>query len=256
VAYHVLPRFNARPVPWPGGVKYQYYLQNAGLLGMALTHAVGGGMWRSGWVQVAFITSAALAAAAIVIMFYNLYFVLQPARADAPPETILGGMKVGAVLDRHPRAMAVFIESGFSALANPVARNTLAKAVSIEQACRKHGVDPAAFLEKLNRALAEGAPARPTAATRPKPPVAEAAKEKGKPILPGEACKPDTLVGSLIKLHPATMAVFEKHYGEGCFSCPGQAFETVAETALMHNIDEDLILRELNAVIGEAREKE
>lgn len=260
VAYHVLPRFNARPVPWPKGVKYQFILQNIGLVGMAFTHAAWGGIWSGGWVQGVFIASAATAAVSFFIMFYNLYFVLLPARPASPPERITGDMKVGAVLDRHPKAMAVFLESGFAALANPVAKSTLAKVVTIDQACGKHGIDSAEFLGKLNRALAEGAgePARPA---RPAGPPAEAARPVEEPAKPvaegsiirsGERCKPDTLVGSLIKVYPQTKAVFEKHYGEGCFSCPGQAFETVRQTAEMHNIDAALILKELNEVIAQA----
>lgn len=257
VAYHVLPRFNARPVPWPEGVKYQFILQNIGLLGMVFTHAAWGGSWRGGWVQGLFIASTATAGVAIAMMFYNLYFVLLPVKPPTP-ERITGEMKVGAVLGRHPGAMAVFIESGFSALANPAARNTLAKVVSIEQACKKHGVDCGEFLGKLNRALAQGAggaarPGGPPSAPASRAP-AEAASPPppGKPIHPGECCEPDTLVGSLIKVYPKTMAVFEKHYGEGCFSCPGQAFETVRQTAEMHNIDAVLILDELNGVIAQA----
>ena len=47
VAYHVLPRFNARPVPWPGGVKVHFILHNTGLLGMSATH-LAGGLWSGG----------------------------------------------------------------------------------------------------------------------------------------------------------------------------------------------------------------
>ncbi len=66
----------------------------------------------------------------------------------------------------------------------------------------------------------------------------------------GQPCTPNTMVGSLIKLHPETKAVFEKHYGEGCFSCPGQVYETVEQTAHMHNVDPEMILKEINQAIG------
>jgi len=72
----------------------------------------------------------------------------------------------------------------------------------------------------------------------------------GKSIEQGELCKPDVMVGSLIKTYPETKAVFEKHYGEGCFSCPGQVYETVEQTAHMHSVDPEIILQEINDVIG------
>ena len=58
------------------------------------------------------------------------------------------------------------------------------------------------------------------------------------------------LFGFGINCDHETKAVFEKHYGEGCFSCPGQVYETVEQTAHMHNVDPGMILREINQVIG------
>jgi hypothetical protein len=247
VAFHVLPRFNARPVPWPEGVKYQFYLQNTGLIGMITLYA-SGAVWQEGGFRVIFVLFAVSAGVGIFFMFYNLYFVLSPAKASEAPSEITGDMKVGAVLDQFPQAMPVFMQAGFTSLANPTARKTLAKVVSIEKACEKHDVDCAEFLNKLNAVLS-GKPQAPSTASAPA--VTEEKKSSGKEIYKGEMCQADTLVGSLIKVYPATKPVFEKHYGEGCFSCPGQAFEQVQETAHMHNVDPDLILKEINAVISE-----
>ena len=248
VAYHVLPRFNARPIPWPEGAKIQFYLQNIGLVGMAAVH-LAGGRWQGGAAQGFFILFAVLAGVAMFIMFYNLYFVLLPGKADAVPDKILKDMKVGTVLDQFPAALAVFVASGFQSLTNPAARNTFAKVVSIKKACEKHGLDCDEFLNKLNRQLFQ--PGRPAA------PVGAPEKEKspGQEIAQGESCRAETLVGSLIKVYPETKAVFEKHYGEECFSCPGQTFETVVETASMHNVDPELILSEINAVIASGSSK-
>lgn len=250
VAFHVLPRFNARPVPWPEGVKYQFYLHNIGLIGMVTLHATGA-MWGEGVSHWLFILFAVSAGVGIFFMFYNLYFVLSPAKtADDPPGEITGDMKVGTVLDQFPQVMPVFMKSGFTSLANPAARKTFAKVISIEKACEKHDVDCAEFLDKLN-AVISGKPPTPVS-----PPAKQESQKNdnlpsGKEIHKGEMCQADTLVGSLIKVYPATKPVFEKHYGEGCFSCPGQAFEQVQETAHMHNVDPDLILKEINLVISE-----
>ncbi len=253
VAFHVLPRFNARPVPWPAGVKYQFYLQNTGLIGMMALHATGVA-WRGGIFQGLFVLFAIFAGVAIFLMFYNLYFVLSPAQSnDELPSEITGDMKVAKVLDQFPQTLPVFMKSGFTSLANPTARKTFAKVVSIEKACEKHDVDSVDFLRKLN-AVIRGKPETPATT----PPAQTPAKENistGKEIFKGEMCRADTLVGSLIKIYPVTKPIFEKHYGEGCFSCPGQAFEQVQETAHMHNVDPDLILKEINEVLESENRK-
>ncbi len=237
VAYHVLPRFSARTLPWPAGTKYQFILQNVGLIGMIAVQ--GFGDWRGGEHQAIFIFFSVLAGAAFVIMFYNLYFVLSPTQEGPLPTKITGDMKVGPVIDQFPQALTIFVESGFQALANPTARQTFAKVISIDKACEKHGVTSEEFLEKLNNVIF-GKEASSSSAP---------AGTSGKEIQHGEMCEGDTRVGSLIKAYITTKAVFEAHYGEGCFSCPGQVYETVAQTASMHNVDLNLILGEINSVI-------
>lgn len=92
VSYHVLPRFNARPVPWPEGVKYHFILQNIGLIGMCAVHAADG-LIGEGIFQILFIAFSFAAGVGILFMFYNLYFVLTPSGSEpavpaqpSPPE--------------------------------------------------------------------------------------------------------------------------------------------------------------------------
>jgi len=246
VAYHVLPRFSARPLPWPEGLKYHFILQNIGLLGMVVFHTAGG-LWGEGISHILFVVFSVTAGAGLGVMCYNLYGVLVPAE-EPPPTEISAEMKVAEVLDRFPGALPVFLQSGFAALANPAARKTFAKVISIDKACQKHGVDTAQFLRQLNTALFGASPAGSSQPAGP----AEEAHQVGDVIRKGEYCKPGVMVGSLIKIYPETKAVFEKHYGAGCFSCPGQAFETVEQTAQMHDVDVDLILKDINRAIDSA----
>jgi hypothetical protein len=81
VAYHVLPRFNSRPVPWPGGVKYHFILHNVGLWGMATTH-LAGGLWSGGLLHAAFVGFALMTGIGLLIMAYNLYFILVPGKDE------------------------------------------------------------------------------------------------------------------------------------------------------------------------------
>ena len=70
-----------------------------------------------------------------------------------PDGPIEPGYTVAAVLDRHPQLLDAFLEHGFSMLANPQLRRTIARVVTIERACRRMGVDCQRFVETLNDRL-------------------------------------------------------------------------------------------------------
>ncbi len=57
---------------------------------------------------------------------------------------------------------------------------------------------------------------------------------------------PDMLMGDALKLHPGADRVFERYFGDGCWTCPGFAMEDIAFGALMHNMDVEVVLKELN----------
>ena len=65
-------------------------------------------------------------------------------------------MIVEDVLTQYPETLNVFVKQGhcFGLLANPVARKSLAKMVSIGQACKLHFIDVERLLEDLNKAIA------------------------------------------------------------------------------------------------------
>ena len=61
--------------------------------------------------------------------------------------------KVAGVLDRRPELLDIFLAFGFTQLTNPIMRRTMARKVTIEQACRFRGVDVQEFPGKLNSEL-------------------------------------------------------------------------------------------------------
>lgn len=81
--------------------------------------------------------------------------------APAPGEPIRAEHGVGAVLEQRPYLLEAFVEHGFTALAQPQLRRTIARVVTIEQACRRMGVDLETFLAVLNRSSQELASAVP-----------------------------------------------------------------------------------------------
>ncbi len=56
----------------------------------------------------------------------------------------------------------------------------------------------------------------------------------------------DSLIGDVIKASPSAMKVIEKHFGNGCFTCPGVKMESLSFGAMMHNLDVGKLLNELN----------
>jgi len=56
----------------------------------------------------------------------------------------------------------------------------------------------------------------------------------------------DMFIGDVLKANPAAIKVIEKYFGSGCFTCPGMKMESVSFGALMHNIDPEAVVKELN----------
>jgi hypothetical protein len=80
-----------------------------------------------------------------------------PARVPYVPGTpIETWHTVGEVLERHPQLLETFLALGFRPLANPLLRKTVARHVSIGQACRQLGCEPREVIEALNHARAAG----------------------------------------------------------------------------------------------------
>lgn len=58
----------------------------------------------------------------------------------------------------------------------------------------------------------------------------------------------NTVIGDVIKDNPKAVEVIRKHFGGGCFTCPGMKVESIGFGAMMHNIDPEVIVKEINAL--------
>ncbi len=58
----------------------------------------------------------------------------------------------------------------------------------------------------------------------------------------------DSIIGDVIKMSPGAKEVIEKHFGNGCFTCPGINVETITFGSMMHNLDPEVIVKEINAL--------
>jgi hypothetical protein len=65
------------------------------------------------------------------------------------PLEISPASKVADVLNRYPQSLKIFVDHGFTPLTNPVLRKTMARVVTIEQACRREGVGVEELLSEL-----------------------------------------------------------------------------------------------------------
>ncbi len=58
----------------------------------------------------------------------------------------------------------------------------------------------------------------------------------------------DSIIGDVIKMSPGSKAIIEKHFGNGCFTCPGINVETITFGSMMHNLEPEVIVNEINAL--------
>ena len=59
----------------------------------------------------------------------------------------------------------------------------------------------------------------------------------------------DMVIRDILDKNPNAIKVIEKYFGQGCFPCPGMKMESISFGSLMHNIDPDLIIKELNKLV-------
>jgi hypothetical protein len=72
-----------------------------------------------------------------------------------PMQPITADDRVGDVLTLYPWLLDIFVSSGFKPLRNPLLRKTLARRVTIAQACCMMDVDVPKLLEALNKLRAQ-----------------------------------------------------------------------------------------------------
>lgn len=60
----------------------------------------------------------------------------------------------------------------------------------------------------------------------------------------------DSIIGDVLKNNPAATKVIEKYFGNGCFTCPGINVESISFGAMMHNIDPEKVVKEINELEG------
>jgi hybrid cluster-associated redox disulfide protein len=245
VGYFVLPRFNARQLRWPSWIPVHFYAANIGLLGMILTYPL--------IPSAAFVLFAVLSVFSVVLFAVNIAATIigpAPHREEKEQEqpaslpVIDPDMRVGEILTRWPHVVDVLVTNGFQSLGDPAHQEQVKQMpVTLRMACQRHGVDVDKLVALLKEAVARQPAAGPGLVT-----ISMGSKAGG--LKRGERVKANHVLGDILAAYPETEKVFLKYYGSGCFSCPGQTTETVKQSALMHNVNVDELLEELNRTAG------
>ncbi|MBV6519188.1 MAG: hypothetical protein DCC43_12410 [Candidatus Brocadia sp.] len=102
-------------------------------------------MGTSGWFELA----------ALGIFGYNLWKTMNTTQVAKSPAAvklteIAKDTKVFDIVDQYPETLQIFLDFGFSQMANPVMRKTMGRVASIEMATKMHNVDTEKFLQALN----------------------------------------------------------------------------------------------------------
>ena len=269
VGYHILPRFNAKAVPYPALIPVHFWLANAGLIGLAALYAAGA-FFGGGPLRMAFGLFGLMEAAGMAMFIVNVWSVLTEEKEKAAPFTVAssGGsapaqapapeakpavklapsMKIAEILEKYPHLEEAMAEEGLGEVVNPAARQTAAKLVTLEMAAKKAGKQLYPLMARL-----EGKQLISSSSTDKPSSSAAGNSAKGSIIKRGEMATLDTLVGHMLEAYPETKSVLEKHYGAACFTCAGQKTETIAQTASIHGTEAGKILDEINEVIRGAK---
>ena len=154
--------------------------------------------------------------------------------------------RVGDILTRWPQTLDILVNNGFQPLADPEHREKVkGLPVTLGMACERHGLDIDLLTSLLNKAAASIESEKMSSQNETIP----LKSIQGK-LRQGDVIGQQHVIGDILRVYPATEKVFTKYYGAACFSCPGQATESVRQSAMMHNVEEKKILKELNGAAG------
>ena len=159
MALRIVPVFRGVPLYSPRLLEVTFWLLAVGNLIRVLFQSLSA-FYGPFWLKVAG-SSGVLELTGLLLFGINLWKTLNAVESDADRALaaipIAASTKVGELLSAYPTLLPVFVGHGFTALANPILRNTLARQVSLSQACRMHGVDLEDFMKELAEATAQRA---------------------------------------------------------------------------------------------------
>lgn len=246
IAYFILPRFNSVDLAFPSWQSIHFWFANIGLILLICGYGlkIESTFFMS---PLIFISGAVLSAIGIFLFSINILVTLQRGEkklkdikiednkekpqvftlSDSPPiqqnEEISESILVIDLLDKHPEAKEYLVnEVGLVPLNYPEHLKTITEnKITLGQAIQTHGKDIPSTISKLKAFLKKDI-----------------------------KITKDLTVGEVLNKFPSTRVIFEKYFGDGCFTCPGQSTESLEMACSIHNSDVNLLIEELNKNIS------
>ncbi|MHB8416674.1 MAG: iron-sulfur cluster assembly protein [Myxococcales bacterium] len=175
----IIPIFGGTALRWPALRTAGAFLVSGGVLMRELEIVAS---VTTPWLLHVSACSGLVAGTGVALASASLLATLgraETAEEPGAPVIIEPEANVHALVTAHPEALPVLIRAGFTQLANPIARQTLARAVSLRQACAMHGKDVAALAAQIREACERDHLPPPKAV--PSPPRGELRKEPAAP---------------------------------------------------------------------------
>lgn len=152
MAAKVVPTLNGVDVRRLRALWIPFVLVNVGCL-MRVTFQIGTDFAE--WAYPVAGVSGLLEVTGIGIWGVHLWRIMagwRPEAAGAPerPSRITADHRIGHIVEWFPETLPVLLEKGFTPLANPIARRTIARAVSVRQAAAHHGLNVEKLVAELN----------------------------------------------------------------------------------------------------------
>jgi hybrid cluster-associated redox disulfide protein len=261
IGYFILPRFNGTELRFENWVPIHFYLGNISLLGMVIFRGLQVETGSEVYTGL-FIASASLQVFSIFMFITNIWMTLAPkkklsekAKAEEDIETVFQQdestmpnmsvtpeTKVSDLVDRLPSLRVVLVDCGLLALEMPGHINKVRQmGITLEMAANNHSLDLDNMIVKIEEELQKnGFTTKPDLDNY----------NVSQPISENDELNLNILIGDVINKYPDSKDTFQKYFGDGCFDCPGQAYESIDMACRMHSVDPNKFLKELKEALA------
>ncbi len=259
IGYFILPRFNGSDLRFPGWVAIHFWLANISILGMVAFRGLAVETGEDIF-EILFIISASIQVITITMFIINIWLSLSPKepvnpiqaeskpiasaqtaakpapapQAKAQPENseITADSKIAELYDRNPEVLNVLVNEGLKTLGSPGHIDKVRMVgVTLGMAAANHGLKLDTIISKVKACL-------------------DGSNSTSESSADSITITANILIGDVIAKYPKSKDVFSKYFGDGCFDCPGQSYESVDLACRMHGVEPNVFLEELNIALN------
>lgn len=266
IGYFILPRFNGTELRFENWVPIHFYLGNISLIGMIIFRGLSINTGDDIY-HILFVVSAIFQVISIFMFIINIWITLTPKKKEAnvektdsnsepvkiptsatfkvdestmPNIAVTPETEIGFLIDRLPSLQQTLIDNGLLALQMPGHIDKVRQmGITIGMAAQNHSLDLDGLIVVIEEELHKNGYTTKVNLDSTSSTV---------PTATGEITQ-DILIGKIIENYPKSRDVFQKYFGDGCFNCPGQSYESIDMACRMHGVDPELFLKELKEAV-------